>query len=360
MNMEIESLIHTLIRNEERVCIYGTGLAAQMGCKALERLSLDCECFIDADEKKWGTMLCGKEIRDLKQISLDKYIFIMAAPEYKIHKRLQKAGFNKWTYIDPEILREYKEGYFRQIRNQLKANQNIINEVYHMLADNFSRKVFEYVITHRMGNRLDLVGEIYDKNQYFGNDLLRKTKGSVIDCGAYTGDTLRRFMGQLEDNTDYQYYAFEAERENYEQLINWCQRENLSKVQAYNIAVWDKREELSFENDENVDKVSGKIIETGNNVKRIQADSLDNILGSTKIDLIMMDIEGAEIKALNGARKIIENWNPCLAISSYHKIEHLWEIPLLIKELGSTYQVYLRHHRWNMDDTVCYGIPKWD
>ena len=66
----------------------------------------------------------------------------------------------------------------------------------------------------------------------------------------------------------------------------------------------------------------------------IQSDLIDNIFYDTKLDMITMDIEGAEIHAIYGARKSIMKGNPKLAISAYHKIEHLWEIPLLIMEIN--------------------------
>lgn len=342
--------------NISEVCIYGTGLAAQMGSRALERLSVNCECFIDADDGKWGSILCGKRIKRLNQVSPEKQILIMANPEYKIHERLQQAGYHKWMYVDPEIFKEYKKGYFEQIHNKLKENSKKINSVYNMLADELSCITLEYILMHRMHHRLDLVEKVYEKNQYFGNDLIEKAGTNIIDCGAYTGDTLRRFMNKLEDDSSYQYYAFEAEKKNYDILLNSCK--DIPNVHAYNIAVWDKQEELFFDNDDNTDKVSGRIIEIGDDSKKVAADSLDNVIGDKKIDMITMDIEGAEIGALNGAKKIIKKWHPCLAISAYHKLEHLWEIPILIKEMNNNYQIYFRHHRWNMDDTVCYGIIK--
>ncbi len=38
-----------------------------MGCRALEKLSVNCIGFIDADEEKWGHTLCGRENKGLKE-----------------------------------------------------------------------------------------------------------------------------------------------------------------------------------------------------------------------------------------------------------------------------------------------------
>ena len=132
----------------------------------------------------------------------------------------------------------------------------------------------------------------------------------------------------------------------------------MTKVECFNMGVWDQRQELFFKAGD--DFVSGTLIgnETDNEVVKIEVDAIDNVLAGKKIDFISMDIEGSEIKALEGASKSIRKWSPILAISAYHKLEHLWEIPLLIKDINPEYTIYFAHHRWNMDDTVCYAINK--
>ena len=231
-----------------------------------------------------------------------------------------------------------------------------MRHVYNMFADELSRTTLEYVFMHRKNHRLDLISKIYEKNQYFGNDLIPKAEGSIVGCGAYIGDTLERFLYQLGSCSNYQYYAFEAEKKNYDTLFN--RSRDLLNVEVYNMAVWDKQENLSFEGDENTSKVGGRVTENSNDASNINADSLDNVLGDKEVNLIFMDIEGAEIRALKDAERIIKSWHPCLAVSAYHKVEHLWEIPFLIKEMNDDYQIYFRHHCWNIADTVCYAIPK--
>ena len=69
-----------------------------------------------------------------------------------------------------------------------------------------------------------------------------------------------------------------------------------------------------------------------------------------------MDIEGFEIKALTGASNLITKNKPKLAICIYHKFEDLWEIPFYIKRLNAEYKIYIRHHSFNLYETVCYAI----
>ncbi len=70
-----------------------------------------------------------------------------------------------------------------------------------------------------------------------------------------------------------------------------------------------------------------------------------------------MDVEGAEVEALVGAKNLICNNKPDLAICLYHKISHLWEIVLLVHSWNLGYNFYLRQHDYTME-LVMYAIVK--
>jgi len=62
-----------------------------------------------------------------------------------------------------------------------------------------------------------------------------------------------------------------------------------------------------------------------------------------EITFIKMDIEGAEVAALLGTQNHIKRSKPKLAISLYHKLPDLIEIPRLIRQLVPEYKFYFQH-----------------
>lgn len=71
-------------------------------------------------------------------------------------------------------------------------------------------------------------------------------------------------------------------------------------------------------------------------------------------DFIKMDIEGAEVDAIKGARHIIANYKPRLAICLYHRISDMWVIPAMLKELCPAYRFWCKKNALN-DEFVLYA-----
>ena len=65
-----------------------------------------------------------------------------------------------------------------------------------------------------------------------------------------------------------------------------------------------------------------KISELSESDTTIKVTTIDRVveeLKLTRLDMIKMDIEGAEIEALQGSAHTLETLRPCLAVASYHK-----------------------------------------
>ena len=87
----------------------------------------------------------------------------------------------------------------------------------------------------------------------------------------------------------------------------------------------------------------------------VEVVSLDSYI-KDKVTFLKLDIEGAEMEALKGARYIIKTQKPKLAICVYHKKEDITEIPMYIKHLVPEYKLYLRHYSDDAGETVLYAV----
>jgi hypothetical protein len=73
---------------------------------------------------------------------------------------------------------------------------------------------------------------------------------------------------------------------------------------------------------------------------------------------LKLDVEGFESQTLQGARRLIKERNPLVAMSVYHQPNDLWELPLQIRKLNDNYHFFLRTHGEDGMDVICYAVPQ--
>ncbi|MBS5803571.1 MAG: FkbM family methyltransferase [Acinetobacter sp.] len=93
---------------------------------------------------------------------------------------------------------------------------------------------------------------------------------------------------------------------------------------------------------------------------QINATTMDKFCCNNNImpDFIKMDIEGAEMPALEGGMKTIQECRPQLAISIYHSNEDFINIPLYLNKNLKNYHFKLGHYSPWRSETVLYAIPQ--
>jgi FkbM family methyltransferase len=106
-------------------------------------------------------------------------------------------------------------------------------------------------------------------------------------------------------------------------------------------------------------KDSNLISPGGLSVDSYSMTSLDDYVsneGVQRVNVIKMDIEGAEMAALEGASQVIKEFKPRLLISAYHKPEHLWEIPNKLKTQNADCRLFFGHHSPMQWESVYYAV----
>lgn len=190
------------------------------------------------------------------------------------------------------------------------------------------------------------------KGQYF--DLWNPEENEVfVDCGAYIGEEENSFIDWTGGRFEH-IYAFEPLHEMAGPIRKkYSGDERISVTEA---AVWSNTGELSFVTQEELSGsgVKGELSREYNGGFTVPAVALDDVI-SGRVTFIKMDIEGSELEALKGARRIISGQKPRLAISIYHKPMDFLLIPEYILSLVPEYKMAIRHYGADALETVLYA-----
>jgi FkbM family methyltransferase len=232
-------------------------------------------------------------------------------------------------------------------------NQARIQAFRNLLSDEKSILLLDQIIEYRRGGQIDTLPktEILE-HQYIPIDLPTPPKNiRMVELGAYSGDNLREFV-QRGLNIEFA-LSLEPDLHNFSLLVSTIAELDLRNVFALPLAGWNQTETLMFSDSGNAGAVMNE-----NGESAVTATSIDEIVGSSKINFIKMDIEGAELCALMGAKNIIQQNTPHLAISVYHRPDDLWNIGLKIEEFANgRYKYFLRQYGHQLFDTILYAIP---
>lgn len=187
-------------------------------------------------------------------------------------------------------------------------------------------------------------------NIYFEDFIIPRDDEHYVDCGAADGDTVKEFMKRWENWS--LITAFEPDVENYAKL-----RELTNEFTEFHwAAVTDYLGRAAFMNTGDYSAHLGEVKGSSGAPGVVRCVKLDEALRIPPT-FIKMDIEGSELEAIWGARRIIKEHSPVLAICAYHEAEHLWEIPLLIHAIQPEYKFFLRRYAESTFELVWYAVP---
>ncbi len=237
----------------------------------------------------------------------------------------------------------------------LGEDREKLHKAFNLLQGDQDRGLFLNYLKAHLTMDFTRMDEPHDISlQYLAHDIDEvKDYSSFVDCGGYDGDTFRQLMA--EGASVQNLVAFEPQADLYRQYAETVANHSSSIQQAllYPCGVYSKTTQLKFATNDSAQSAA-KISNDGEAV--IQCVKLDEALVGFVPSLIKMDIEGAEVEALKGARQLIELHGPALAICVYHRMSDLWEIPCLIHSIRSDYRYYLRNYNYLGLETVLYAF----
>lgn len=353
-NFNLENLLNvcdlweTLSDAQKPIFLYGMGDGADKILNVCESKNIKISGVFASDDFVRGQSFRGftvKKYSDIKAEFNDIIILISFASslETVLHKMYALTITDEVYAPDVPV---FGEGLFDS--NYFNANFDKFNKVYTMLEDETSKKAYYNIIKYKLTGDIQLLKNCEtDIFEAYKNIIQPKAHSVYADIGAYTGDTIKEYTTYA--GKDVSVYAFEPDEKNFRKLSENVKKLDLSDIKLYNIAAWNKKEELVFysrSGRNSAHTTSHKNLKS----KIVYADRADAYI-NTSVDYINIDAEGSDLYALDGLSNVIKSYQPTISCAVYHRNEDMFEIPLYLASKYNDFEMYIRHFPY---------VPAWD
>ena len=325
------------------IVLYGMGNGADMVIDKMAEIGLKPDGIFASDEFVRGHSFRGYRVMKYSEVC-EKYADFVIVMCFAVHdeptlEKIRRMSEEHTLYAPNVPIVD--DGVFT--RKFIGEHDAEFDKAYALLSDDFSRRSYIDILNFKVSGKVGyLFGCQKEKAEIYSEYLHLNDSEIFMDLGAYDGDTVREFLGAV--NNYRKIIAVEADAKNYKKLIaNTAETE---RIETYNLAAWDKKEILHFEKKKGR---NSKLSSAGN--VEVEADSVDSILNGKEITVLKMDIEGSEEKALDGARQTILKYRPKLYVCAYHRNSDMFAIPLKINGICPDYRFRFCHHPY---------IPAWE
>jgi FkbM family methyltransferase len=333
-----------------RIALYGASGGGVVCYNYIKEIGLDENVcfFIDGNPEKHGKKLLDKEIFGAEHLKNNEDIAVVISTMYfnDVYKKLREMGCtNKiFAYVGLNPLYEDNSPFNAAMENILRFYDS---------CDIYTRNVVGAVVRARKKEVCHIQPAekcmfLSGNESYWysdGTSLSAFDELTICDGGAFIGDTAKFLYGIYGEKIK-RYYAFEPDLEIFSAMCNNLsfmegkkegRKEGIITPCPYGLG--DKNEKLSFiATGPEIGHRFDRNGEVACEVKSLDSLSVD-VYGKL---CIKMDIEGYELRALEGARETIMKYMPNLAICVYHKPNDIWEIPKYIKSINPEYSCILR------------------
>ncbi len=238
----------------------------------------------------------------------------------------------------------YGQGLFDT--DYMREHIDELAEVRAMFADDYSKELFDESVLYRLTGKLKYLQRTEPLADTYRALLGNAGIKIAVDGGAYRGETSRMFAQTLPSLKVI--YAVEPD----ERTLAKFEAPKSCEMEMVISALADFCGEVTFHGSAS----RGAGIEGTNRRgkdRTVRCLTLDHIVWEEP-GLIKLDVEGFEECALRGAKRLMTEFAPSLAVSLYHRTEDVFELPLMIKNFSPEYaamKYYLRRPK-------C--VPCWD
>ncbi|QAZ66542.1 FkbM family methyltransferase [Solidesulfovibrio carbinolicus] len=284
----------------------------------------------------------------------------LALPSYGWNKlaagacALKTLGFDAFHVLMPMRRDEWVSPYWP---DYYETNRQALERAYALLDDEESRQVFaarvRAVATGNIGYY-----RLCGYNEYY-HPQVQPRPGDVVIDGGISADihSQRAFCQSIGDKG--RLYGFEPDPAGFAAASGQIAgQDGCRNFQLVPLGLWNEKTALPFASGGDDSRV---VADGGQGNTVCEMTTMDAFVAENaleRVGFIKLDVEGAEMRALEGAVATLARSRPRLAISVYHRPEDLFVIPLFLKDILPDSCFYLGHHTACALETVLYVLPR--
>ena len=337
--------VWTMIKNTHLpVVLYGTGNAADLLLSIMEKKRISISGVFASDSfvrKRTFHSFKVLSYSDAKRI-FGRMCVVMAfgSQDMSVIESVEKIAEENEFYCPSLLLDEegnpFSGEYYEKHIDEIKCVRDV-------LSDERSRVIYDSIFYYRLTGKIEYLLPVEEDEEKSWRELSLSSSEVFVDCGAYNGDTILRFL-RLTEGKYNRIIGIEPDRRNFRKG-----EKNLSgieRIKLYNTLLSDEKGKVLFSSDK------GRGNSNNDNGEEREATTIDILLGDEEPTLMKFDVEGSEEKVLEGAKETIGKYKPKLILSVYHRIDDFWRLTAKVKELNSGYSRFILR--------TSHSIPDWD
>jgi len=350
-NISMKFLKQSKIRRKgaDPLYLYGAGVQKLHVVRFLQKYGIKINAILDSfQEGSYQGIPIIKFADFLRSSPPPRSWFVISSPsaEGEIRKKLERyfPKENIFCFVTTPYVEWIPD--VEEYRAYLMEHWDELSQMYDTFADETSRKAFINIIKGRISGRIDYFREVYSPDTYYPENIIHLAEGEVLaEAGSYDGATLLEFIKHCPAYKAA--YCFEPDKNNLQVLNEAVKKVQASgKIKIIPKGAWDCYAKLSFSDSSGATNLSHIDAGNGSDETCIETVTIDEMIDEP-ITYLKMSINGAEERALQGAKRQIEMNHPKICVCVSYSGDGLLNIWNYLRKLVPGYRFYLRHHLEN-------------
>ena len=239
-----ENVWDFLKKDGKPVMIYGMGNGAEKIISTLSTYQITVNEIFASDEFVRGHSFLGYKVLKYSEVceKYDDFNVVLAFATHLENAIENIKKINSEHKVFAPDVPVAGGGLFT--REYVKEHNDDFDFVYEHLADKKSKKDYIDILNFKVSGKVDyLLNSFCDKESIYRNILKLNDSESIVDLGAYDGDTIREFTAYTKGKYN-KIIALEPDAKSYKKLIkNTAEMKNL---ETYNMGAWNEKDTLIF------------------------------------------------------------------------------------------------------------------